>query len=302
MSMKTNEVKHLKESSLDRFTYIVICIILAVFCFSTVYPFWHVLMYSISGSKAAMSGGLFFIPRDFDLLAYKMIFKTSQIFVAYGNTILRTIIGTALSMALSILTAYPLSRKRLRGRSCFSMIFFFTMLFNGGMIPTYLVVQSYGLIDSFWALVLPLAMNAYNMFILRNYFKTVPDSLEESAFIDGANSFTILWKIILPVSTPALAAVTMFYGVYNWNAYLDGVLYINSASLEILQVYLRKLLASTGTLNSLSGIDGLSEAASLSEESMKMATIAVSILPVLVVYPFIQRFYTSGITAGAVKE
>ena len=300
--MKTDKVRHLRESSLDRFIYIAICIILATFCFSTVYPFWHVLMYSISNSKAAMSGGLFFKPREFDLLAYKMIFRTSQIFVAYKNTILRTLVGTTLSMTLSILTAYPLSRKRLRGKSCLSMVFFFTMLFNGGMIPTYLVVQSYGLIDSFWALVLPLAMNAYNMFILRNYFKTVPDSLEESAFIDGANSFTILWKIILPVSAPALAAVTMFYGVYNWNAYLDGVLYINSTSLEILQVYLRKLLASTGTLNSLSGIDGLSEAASLSEESMKMATIAISILPVLVVYPFIQRFYTSGITAGAVKE
>lgn len=300
--MKTNEIKPLRESFADRFIYVVICIFLGAFCFTTIYPFWHVLMYSVSNSKAAMSGGLFFTPREFDLLGYRMIFKTKQIFVAYGNTILRTIVGTTLSMILSILTAYPLSRRRLRGRSWLSMVFFSTMLFNGGMIPTYLVIQSYGLIDTFWALVLPLAMNAYNMFILRNYFKTIPDSLEESAFMDGANSFTILWRIILPVSLPALAAVTMFYGIYNWNAYLDGVLYINSTNLEILQVYLRKLLASTGTLNSLSGIDGLSEAASLSEESMKMTTIAVSILPILVVYPFIQRFYTSGITAGAVKE
>lgn len=300
--MKTNEVKHMKESISDRIVLAVICLLLALFCFTTIYPFWHVLMYSISNSKAAMSGGLFFTPREVDLLAYKMIFRTKQIFTAYRNTVLRTVIGTSLSMVLSVLTAYPLSRRRLRGRGFFSMMFFFTMLFTGGMIPTYLIVQAYGLIDTFGALVFPLAMSAYNMFILRNYFKTVPESLEESAFIDGANSFTILWKIIIPVSTPALAAVTMFYGVSNWNAYLDGVLYINSTSLEILQVYLRKLLASTGTLNSLSGIEGLSEAASLSEESMKMATIAVSILPVLVVYPFIQRYYTTGITAGAVKE
>jgi putative aldouronate transport system permease protein len=300
--MKTNEVKRMHESLNDRVVYFVICALLALFCFSTVYPFWHVLMYSLSNSKEAMSGGLFFKPRDFDLLAYRMIFKTNQIFIAYRNTILRTVIGTTLSMILSVMTAYPLSRRRLRGRGCLSMVFFFTMLFNGGMIPTYLIVQAYGLIDTFGALIFPLAMNAYNMFILRNYFKTVPESLEESAFIDGANSFTILWKIIIPVSTPALAAVTMFYGVANWNNYLDGVLYINSTRLEILQVYLRKLLASTGTLNALSGIDGLSQAASLSEESMKMATIAVSILPVLVVYPFIQRYYTSGITAGAVKE
>jgi len=300
--MRTNEVKRMRESGSDRLVLILICVFLALFCFTTVYPFWHVMMYSLSNSKAAMSGGLFFSPREFDLLAYKMIFRTSQIFTAYRNTILRTAIGTTLSMCISILTAYPLSKKRLRGRSWLSMAFFFTMLFTGGMIPTYLVVQAYGLIDTFWALVLPLSMNAYNMFILRNYFKTIPDSLEESAFIDGADSFTILWKIILPISAPALAAVTMFYGVNNWNAYLDGVLYINSTNLEILQVYLRKLLASTGTLNSLSGIEGLADAAALSEESMKMATIAVSILPVLVFYPFIQRFYTSGITAGAVKE
>ncbi|AEV29400.1 ABC-type sugar transport system, permease component [Sphaerochaeta pleomorpha str. Grapes] len=300
--MGSKRSRRVKESFSDRIFLLLIYAFLGVFCFTTVYPFWHVMMYSFSNSKAAMSGGLFFRPRNFDLLAYKMIFRTSQIFVAYRNTILRTLVGTSLSMVLSVLTAYPLSKKRLRGRSWISMLVFFTMLFNGGMIPTYLIVQAYGLIDTFWALVLPLAMNAYNMFILRNYFKTIPDSLEESAFIDGADSFTILWKIIIPVSTPALAAVTMFYGVNNWNAYLDGILYINSTSLEILQVYLRKLLASTGTLNSLSGITGLAEAASLSEESMKMATIAVSIFPVLVVYPFIQRYYTSGITAGAVKE
>ncbi len=292
---------HIKKTPAEKAGHAIVVTLLIMFCFTTVYPFWHVLMYSASDSRAAMSGGLFFWPRQFDLLAYKMIFKTSQIYVAYRNTILRTVIGTAISMLLTALTAYPLSLRRLRGRGGLSMMIFFTMLFTGGMIPTFLTVQAYGMVDTFWALVLPNAMNAYNMFILRNYFQSIPDSLEESAHLDGANSFTVLFRIILPVSTPALAAVTMFYGVANWNAYLDGVLYINSTSLEILQVYLRKLMASTGALNSLAGVDNLSEASRLSEESMKMATIAVSVIPVLVVYPFLQRYYTKGITVGAVK-
>ena len=291
----------IRKSPAEKTGHAVVSILLILFCFTTVYPFWHVLMYSASDSRAAMTGGLFFWPRQFDLLAYKMIFKTNQIYVAYRNTVLRTVLGTALSMLLTSLTAYPLSLKRLRGRGGISMFIFFTMLFSGGMIPTYLTVQAYGLIDKFWALILPSAMNAYNLFILRNYFQSIPESLGESAHIDGANSFTVLFRIILPVSTPALAAVTMFYGVANWNAYMDGILYTNSTALEILQVYLRKLMASTGTLNSLSGIDNLTEASRLSEESMKMATIAVSVIPVLVVYPFLQRYYTKGITVGAVK-
>lgn len=292
---------HIRRSPAEKAGYTAICTLLVLFCFTTVYPFWHVLMYSASDSQAAMTGGLFFWPRKFDLLAYKMIFKTSQIYIAYRNTILRTVVGTAISMLLTALTAYPLALKRLRGRNGISMMIFFTMLFSGGMIPTFLTVQAYGMVDTFWALILPGAMNAYNLFILRNYFQSIPESLEESAHLDGANSFTVLFRIILPISTPAIAAVTMFYGVANWNAYMDGILYTNSTSLEILQVYLRKLMASTGALNSLSGVDNLTEAARLSEESMKMATIAVSVIPILVVYPFLQRYYTKGITVGAVK-
>ncbi len=301
-TMKRARPRKVRQSQSENIGHFFICLFLALFCFTTTYPFWHVLMYSISDSNAAMTGGLFFLPRKSTFLAYEMIFKTSQIFVAYGNTIMRTLAGTSLSIMLSILTAFPLSRRRLRGRGGLSMMFFFTMLFTGGMIPTYLIVQSYGLIDTFWALVLPSAMSAYNMFILRNYFKSIPDSLEESAHMDGANSFTVLFKIFVPVSKPAIAAVAMFYGVANWNEYMDGILYTNKPQLEILQVYLRKLIASTGTLGSLSVVGNLSAAASLSEESMKMATIAVSIIPILVVYPFLQRYYTRGITLGAVKE
>lgn len=290
----------IKRTAAERIGHGIIIIILTLFAFACIYPFWHVLMYSISDSREAMTGGLFLIPRSPTLLSYSMIFKTRQIYVAYSNTILRTFLGTLLSVFLTALTAFPLSLKRMRGRQFFSMLIFFTMLFNGGLIPTFLVVQELGLIDTFLALILPSAMSAYNMFILRNYFQQIPESLEESAYIDGANPFIVLFRIILPVSAPSVAAIAMFYGIANWNSYLDCLLYTNSDTLQVLQIYLRNLLASAGAMESIAGVAG-SDASRLTEETVKMTTIAVSVIPILVVYPFLQRYYTKGITVGAVK-
>lgn len=283
---------------------IIIVILLTFFAFTTIYPFWHVLMYSVSNSKAASLGGFFFYPRNPTLISYGMIFKTNQIFVAYRNTILKTLVGTLISLTLTSLTAYPLSVKRFRGRQFFSLMIFFTMLFSGGMIPTFLIVKSLGLLESFWALVLPGAMSAYNMFILRNYMQSLPASLEESAHIDGANAFVTLFHIILPLCTPSLAALAMFYGVGNWNGYMDCLLYTNSQSLQVLQLYLRSVLSQTSAMNALSAGDLANvgtAALELSDETMKMTIVAVSIIPILLVYPFLQRFYTKGITVGAVK-
>lgn len=290
----------IKRTAAERIGHGIIIIILTLFAFACIYPFWHVLMYSISDSREAMTGGLFLIPRSPTLLSYSMIFKTRQIYVAYSNTILRTFLGTLLSVFLTALTAFPLSLKRMRGRQFFSMLIFFTMLFNGGLIPTFLVVQELGLIDTFLALILPSAMSAYNMFILRNYFQQIPESLEESAYIDGANPFIVLFRIILPVSAPSVAAIAMFYGIANWNSYLDCLLYTNSDTLQVLQIYLRSLLASAGAMYSIAGVAG-SDASRLTEETVKMTTIAVSVIPILVIYPFLQRYYTKGITVGAVK-
>ena len=290
----------IKRTMGERVGHGIIIFLLTLFAFACIYPFWHVLMYSISDSREAMTGGLFLGPRSPTFLSYSMIFKTRQIYVAYSNTILRTLFGTLLSVLLTALTAFPLSLKRMRGRQFFSMMIFFTMLFNGGLIPTFLVVQDLGLLDTFLALILPNAMSAYNMFILRNYFQQLPESLEESAYIDGANPFIVLFRIILPISAPSLAAVAMFYGIANWNSYLDCLLYTNSDELQVLQIYLRNLLASAGAMDSIAGVAG-SDANRLTEETVKMTTIAVSVIPILVVYPFLQRYYTKGITVGAVK-
>ncbi|MBE5967353.1 MAG: carbohydrate ABC transporter permease [Lachnospiraceae bacterium] len=285
----------------DRISSGFIGIILTIIVIITIYPFWHVLMYSLSDSKASMGGGIFLYPRDFSILSYQLLFQTEQIFVAFGNTLFKTIFGTALSVILTALTAYPLSLPRFKGRGFFSMMIFFTMLFSGGMIPTYLLVKELGLIDNYLVYILPGAMSAYDMFILRNFFQSLPPSLEESAFLDGANAFQIFYKIILPLSKPALAAVTMFYGIGNWNSYMDGVLYVNKSDMQLLQVYLRQLITAAGGKGALGDLSNLGSAAALTEDTMKMTVIAVSVIPVLIVYPFLQKYYTKGVLVGSVK-
>lgn len=289
-----------KRSYGERVGYAIILIVMITYALTTLYPFWHVLMYSISDSGRAMTGGLFFLPRGVSLLSYRTVFQTHQIFVAYRNTILKTVVGTVLSLIITALTAFPLSIRRLRGRNAISMYIFFTMLFSGGMIPTFLVVQNLGMIDTFWALIIPGLMSAYNMFIMRNYFQQLPPELEESAYIDGATPPVVLAAIILPVSTPCLAAVAMFYAVGNWNSYLDCLLYTNSGDLQVLQIYLRNLIDSAGAMDAIASVSGDSTH-QLSAETVKMTTIAVSILPILILYPFLQKFYTKGVTTGAVK-
>ena len=278
----------------------IILILLGLLSLIMLYPFWYVIMYSISDPKQALGGGLFLYPKGISFYSYELVLKNSQIWVAYKNTILKTFVGTVLSVLLSAMTAYPLSVKRLRGRGVISMYIFFTMLFGGGTIPTYLLVKSLGLIDTFSALVLPGAISAYNMFILRNYMQSLPSELEESARMDGARATTILFRIVIPLSTPSLAAIAMFYGVGNWNSYMDCLLYTNSNSLQTLQLYLRQVLLQTSSSNAAMTVAG-NASEYVSDTQVQMVVVAVSIIPILIVYPWLQRFYTKGITVGAVK-
>jgi len=280
---------------------ILVCIFLTLLSFVMIYPLWHVFMYSISDPVQAMNGGIFLIPRGFDTYNYRMIFKTSQIWISLRNSIGKTVIGTAISVLLSLLTAYPLSLPRLKGRNLISKLIFFTMLFSGGTIPLYLQVKELGMIDTFWALVLPSAMTAHNMFILRNAFQAVPASLEESARIDGANPVTILFRIVAPMVTPTIAAITLFYGLANWNSYMDGLLYTNTNELQLMQLYLRNVLAQTSSANAIMAQVGTQSNGYLSQSSTQMAIVMITVTPILVVYPWLSRYYVSGLTVGAVK-
>lgn len=291
----------MRRSAGEKIGTVIIAILLFLMAIICIYPFWYVVMYSISNSSAALSGGLFLWPKQIDFTGYKLVLQQKQIYIAYWNTIARTAVGTALSLFLTATLAYPLSLPRLRGRGFICLAVFFTMLFNGGLIPTYLVINDLHMIDTFWALVVPGAVSAYNLFIMRNYFQSIPASLEESARIDGANPLTILFRIILPLSGPTLAAVGMFYGVGAWNSYLDGIIYINSSSLQILQVYLRNLLASAGSSAVLSGVSTVGEGGKVNDATLQMVTISVSVIPILLVYPYLQKFYIKGVIVGSVK-
>ncbi|TVQ23276.1 MAG: carbohydrate ABC transporter permease [Spirochaetaceae bacterium] len=276
---------------------ILIYALLSFVAIVTIYPFWHVIMHSLSDSQAALGGGVFLYPRQPSLLGYRLLFASGRVFVAYGNTIFVTGVGTLLNLMMTTLAAWPLSMRRLRGRRAVALLIYATMLFQGGIIPTYLVVNRVGLLDNRWALILPVLINPFNMFVMRNFFYSVPDSLEESARIDGAGPLRTLIAIIVPVSTPVIAALAMFYGIYHWNAYIHAVLYISDAGKQVLQVYLRSMIM-------VSGVGQLAEfdaTAGLTEESVKTATIGAAVIPVLFIYPWLQRYYVKGLLVGSVK-
>jgi len=274
--------------------------ILAVLALSTLYPFWHVIMYSFSDSREAMSGGFFLWPRGFNITAYNLLYRTRMIIISYGNSIVRTTLGTFLNLAFTASLAYPLSLKRFRLRGILTMMIFFTMLFSGGMIPTFLLVRELHLLDSVWALVLPILVSPFNLFIMRNYFQSLPASLEESASIDGARPLRILLGIILPLSMPVIAALGLFYGIAHWNAFFDAILYINEQKRQVLQVYLRNLIIYTA-IGSTATIEDRALGSGLSEESMKMAAIAASIIPIVIVYPWLQKHFVKGVLIGSIK-
>jgi putative aldouronate transport system permease protein len=278
----------------------IIYSVLAVLMVITLYPFWHVLMYALSDSKKALEGGLFLWPKGISFLQFKLVFQSRGVFVSYGNSIFRTVVGTTINVLMTATIAYPLSRRRLVGRNLLSMLIFFTMMFSGGMIPTYLLVRSLGLLDTRWALILPTSISAYFMFIMRNFFQGVPASLEESAHLDGASPMRILFSIMLPVSKPVLAAISLFYAVLHWNAFFDAVLYIDSVGKQVLQVFLRVMLQHSA-LDQLAGIESYEDTSALTESSVRMAIITISVVPMLVVYPFLQKYYVKGIMIGSIK-
>jgi putative aldouronate transport system permease protein len=265
----------------------------------TLFPFVYVALSSVTpmSEAAYISSHILYFPREIDFGAYSMIFETDVILQAYKVSLFVTIVGTLLSVFITILTAYPLSRKMLPGKKALMFFITFTMLFSGGMIPSYLVVKSLKLLDTVWALIIPGLISAFNVIIMKNYFMTIPDSLDESAKIDGANDFTVLFRIIIPLSMPIIATITLFNAVGYWNSFFNAVLYINDHRLYPLQVVLRQVLFNASADQVLN-----IEVSKSSSMAVRSATIMVTTLPILLVYPFIQKHFTQGILLGSVKE
>lgn len=259
-----------------------------------VYPFWYVVMYSFSNPENTGLGRLYLWPDGFSLKAYGYAFSKKLLYSGFFNSVILAVGGTLVNMALTVTLAYPLSRERLLGRKYFSAFVIFPMLFNGGMIPTYLVLKEFHLLNSLLSLILSLAVNVYNLLILTKFFKSLPESLLDAAKIDGCGEFGILIRIVLPLSKASLATVALFYAVGHWNEFLRATIYINTDSRWPLQVVLRNIIDMVA--NDLNSGGNL-----MNPENFKMATIVLTVIPILCVYPFLQKHFTQGVMMGSVK-
>lgn len=262
-------------------------------------PFWMVLVTSVVSETERLSRGLLIMyPKQLDFSAYKTILsKNSQIISAYGITIMRTVIGTACNLLVTAMMAYGLSKRTLPFRKTLTLAVFFTSIFNPGLIPTFLAVKYTGLYDTFGAFIIPNLVVVWWMLILRNFFMQIPDEMEEAALIDGASPVTVLFKIILPLSLPSLATIGMFYAVWHWNSWFDGMLYISRSSLFPVQVVLKNIISASMVEN----LDLYAGSVPPPLEAVKSAAIMVSTVPILLVYPFVQKYFVKGVMVGGVK-
>lgn len=265
---------------------------------TTLLPFVNLIAKSFSSEAAVISGKVNLLPIGFQTGTYMYVLKDSMFLNSLKNSILLAIVGTALGLFLTTITAYPLSRVQLRGRKWFLLMFIFTMLFSGGLIPTYLLMQNLGLVNQFPVLFLPAAINVFNMLIIKNYFEGLPDGLEESAKLDGASNIRILFSIVLPLSLPVLATIALFFAVAFWNDYFTSMIYITNQDFKPLQLYLKELLVSSSSEFLKDNVDA---ALNTTPQSIQAASILLATLPILMVYPFLQKYFVKGVLVGSVK-
>ena len=281
----------------DVFVYIMITL-LGVIC---LYPYLNVMAKSFSGAEEVLSGKVMgILPKGFNLEAYAMTIKSERFVRSAGNTVFITVVGTLLNVMLTYFVAYATSRKRLPGSKLIMTLYIITMMFSGGMIPTYFVIINAGLRNSLWSLILPGLVVPYNLILMRNYMAALPGELEESASIDGASQWTVMFRILLPLTLPSIATIVLFCAVSQWNSYFNALLYIDDRSKTVLQQYIRELLASVGDAEKNGG-DVREMMHGMPTETVRAACVVCATLPILCVYPFLQKYYIKGMTLGAVK-
>lgn len=287
-----------------RLFVIVNTLVLTAITLLGIIPFIHLLSISLSSNTAAMAGEVRLWPVGFNLDAYRYLGEKVEFFRSFRVSLTRVVLGTAVNMFLVFITAYPLSKSnhQFKFRTQYVWFFAITMFFGGGLIPTYMIVKNTGLIDSVWALILPGALNVWNMVLMLNFFRTIPKELEEAATIDGAGHWRILWRIYLPVSLPSIATIGLFTIVGHWNAWFDGILYLNSPDKYPLQTYLSTLIMSINSQMTSISIEQIKAMENLSEKTLRTAQIFMGALPIMVVYPFLQKYFVKGMTVGSVKE
>ncbi|TCC01545.1 carbohydrate ABC transporter permease [Kribbella soli] len=293
--------RRIREPRSDRMFLICVYLLLSVFFLVVLLPLLYIVASSFSSPAAVSSGRVLFWPVEFSLRGYNAVFDNPQIVQGYLNSLFYTVVGTIVSVTMTVAIAYPLSRRSLVGRNVVMTLILFTMLFTGGLIPTYLVVQSAGLLDTRWALILPQAIGVWQVIIARTYFRTaIPDELVEAAQLDGCGDLRFLWSVVIPLAKPMIAVVALMYAIMQWNSYFDALIYLKNPDLFPLQLVLRNILI----LNTTGG--GAVDASVVIQRQeladlLKYSLIVVASVPVLLIYPFVARYFTKGILIGAVK-
>ncbi|MFI6373452.1 carbohydrate ABC transporter permease [Streptomyces sp. NPDC050546] len=273
-------------------------VVLTLVVLVTLYPFANILARSFSGERQIRAGEVTLLPKGFNLTTYKIVFRDEMFWRNYGNTVLYTVVATAVAMVLTTCYAYVLSKKNLKGRGVLVGVAVFTMFFTGGLIPNYILVTSLGLKNSVWAIALPNAISVFNLLVMKAFFENLPTELEEAAQIDGLSTYGTLFRIVLPLSKAVVATMVLFYSVSFWNSWFSAFLYMDRTDLMPVTVYLRNLIqGATGGGNAGAGTEQLSQVAA----NIQSVTIVLTALPILCVYPFVQRYFVSGVMLGAVK-
>ncbi|WP_028547286.1 carbohydrate ABC transporter permease [Paenibacillus sp. UNC451MF] len=290
------------ESRTDKGIEISINLILALVTAAVLYPLIFVLIASVSSPEMVIRGEVWLWPKGLTVVGYERIFQNKEILSGYMNTIAYTLVGTAINLVMTVAAAYPLSRKDFFGRNVFTALILFTMFFSGGMIPSYLLVKKLGMLNTFWALVIPSAVSVWNIVIMRTFFQnSIPNEIQESASIDGCSNMQTLLRIVLPLSAPILAVMVLFYSVGHWNAYFNALIYLTDRAKYPLQLILREILVQ-GQMQEMVDVSDSTLAKSVMDaEAIKYAAVIVANLPVLLLYPFLQKYFVKGIMVGAIK-
>ncbi|MFK7697291.1 carbohydrate ABC transporter permease [Paenibacillus sp. HJGM_3] len=286
----------------DRVFGLIIYAILSVVVLLVLYPLVFILVASVSDANAILRGEVWLLPKGFHLQGYAKVLTNNDVLVGYGNTILYTVLGTALNVVMTLFAAYPLSRKQLLGRNAVTVFLVFTMFFSGGLIPTYLLVKSLGLLNTMWAMIIPGAVSVWNIIIMRTFFQTsIPPEIQESAEMDGCSELRILTRIVLPLSMPIIAVMILFYSVGHWNSYFSALIYLSDRDKFPLQLFLREMLVQDTMTDSISYLNKDLVTQMMKAETAKYAAVIVANLPILMLYPFLQKYFTKGMMVGAIK-
>ena len=291
----------MRETKTDRTFTIFNYVFLTIVALLVIYPLVFVVSASLSNPQYVVSGEMWLWPKEFTLEAYEKVFKNKDIINGFVNTLKYTVFGTILNVIMTILAAYPLSRRDLKGRGAIMAFIIFTIFFSGGLVPTYLLIRDLGMLDTFWVMIIPNAVAVWNIIIMRTFFQAIPQELEESAKMDGSGNFRILWSIVLPLSFPVIAVMVLFYSVGHWNSYFQALIYLQDENKFPLQLILRQILIQGQTDDMIQATSESFLAQQLSVEGLKYAVLIVANLPMLMLYPFLQRYFVKGVMIGSLK-